>query len=359
MSQPLNGIRVLDFSALLPGPLATLMLAEAGGDVVKIEKPGGDDMKRFLPFLDSQGAAYRLLNRGKTVRELDLKSKQGREEAIELARDADIVVEQFRPGVMDRLGLGYRDLRAANGRLIYCSITGYGQAGPRAGEAGHDLNYLGNTGLLAQSWGSAGHPALPPAQIADIGGGSFPAVINILLALIRRERTGEGCHLDIAMCDAMFTFGLFAQALAVSGCPQEEGGTGLLTGGSPRYNIYPARCGTPICVGALEEHFWQRLCDTLGIAGEERNDIADPAGVRRRVAKAFLTRTAAEWAPTLHQADCCATVLQNFEQAMDDPHFRKRGLFDQALDGVTGLVPALPVPVSPLFRNPSDRGDAA
>lgn len=293
------------------------------------------------------------------MRELDLKSDRGRDEAIELSRDADILVEQFRPGVMDRFGLGYGTLRGLNDHLIYCSITGYGQTGPRSSEAGHDINYLGNTGLLAQSRGGAERPVLPPAQIADIGGGSFPAVINILLALLQRGRTGQGSRLDIAMCDAMFTFGIFAHALAVCHDPAQEEGSSLLTGGSPRYNICMARCGTPICVGALEEHFWQRLCDVLEIAPEDRDDISDPQGVHNRIDKAFGRRSAAEWTPLLQQADCCATVLLSFEQAMDDPHFRARGLFGHALDDVAGLVPALPVPIAPEYRSPSDDRDPA
>jgi len=355
MVRPLTGIKVVDFSTLLPGPLATLLLAEAGAAVTKIEKPGGDDMRHFPPFLAGRSAAYRLLNNAKTIVELDLKSAKGKAQALQLAGTADVVVEQFRPGVMDRLGLGYETLKASNRNLIYCSITGYGQAGPRAKEAGHDINYLGMTGLLAQSWGDTEKPALPLTQIADIGGGSLPAVINILLALIGRERMGQGCHLDIAMADAMFMFGIFAQAYAASGEPIPDNGTGLLTGGSPRYNIYPAKCGTPVCVGALEEHFWQRLCDVLELGPEERNDRRDPKHVRERIGAAFATRTASDWAPLLHKADCCATILQDLSDAMADPHFRERGLFDRSLGDVQGLVPALPVPLSPLFRGGSNR----
>jgi crotonobetainyl-CoA:carnitine CoA-transferase CaiB-like acyl-CoA transferase len=354
MTRPLAGIRVVDFSALLPGPLATLMLAEAGAEIIKIEKPGGDDMRHFPPFLHGKGSAYRLLNRGKTVIELDLKSDEGRAMAIEHVRTADILIEQFRPGIMKRLGLDYPAMSKLNEGLIYCSITGYGQAGPRALEAGHDINYLGNTGLLAQSWGSADAPVLPPAQIADIGGGSMPAVINILLALIGRQRTGKGCRVDIAMCDAMFSFALFAQALAVAGAPESESGKALLTGGSPRYNIYPAKCGTPICVGALEEHFWQRLCETLEIAPQDRNDRREPEIVRQRIERAFRTRPAEAWAPLLANADCCATVMVSFEEALSDPHFRARGLFDHGLGDVRGFVPALPVPIAPLFWETSE-----
>jgi len=204
--QPLAGLLVLDFTTLLPGPLASLMLAEAGAEVIKIERPGGEDMRRFPPFKDGVSAAFAMLNRGKQGLSLDLKSEADREKLKPLIARADIVLEQFRPGVMARLGLGYEDMRAINPKIIYCAISGYGQDGPRAQEAGHDINYIGATGLLDLQPGPLNHPVVPPALIADIAGGTLPAVMNILLALRQRDQSGQGCHLDIAMTDAMFTF---------------------------------------------------------------------------------------------------------------------------------------------------------
>src|SRR5262245_22980559 len=198
MPQPLSGIVVLDFTTLLPGPLATLMLAEAGAEVTKIERPGGEDMRAFPPAFDGVSAGFALLNRGKRSVVLDLTKDEDRQRLAPLLSGADVVVEQFRPGVMERLGLGYEGACKINPRLIYCSITGYGQQGPRAQEAGHDLNYIGNTGLLALQPGPADRPVVPPALVADIAVGSFPAVLNILLALRQRDQTGQGCHLDIA-----------------------------------------------------------------------------------------------------------------------------------------------------------------
>ncbi len=353
--QPLSGLTVVDFTTLLPGPLATLMLAEAGARVVKVERPGGEDMRRFAPFFAGGSALFALLNRGKEGVTLDLKSGEGRAAARKLAKGADILVEQFRPGVMERLGLGYAALRAENPRLIYCSISGYGQDGPRSAEAGHDLNYLARTGLLVLSWGGPERPVLPPAQIADIGGGSFPAVVNILLALIRRERTGEGMRLDIAMADALFTFGLFAQACSAATGSVPGNGAGLLTGGSPRYGIYLAGCGQPIAVGALEEHFWTRLCDVLSVPAGARRDDADPEGCRRALAAAFAMKPAAEWAPLLAAADCCATPLVDLPAAMADPHFRERGLFDREVGDEAGWIPAAIVPHDPQFRDERTR----
>src|SRR5256885_16189773 len=192
--QPLSGILVLDFTTLLPGPLATLMLAEAGAEVIKIERPEGEDMRARAGHTVADGAAFALVNRGKKGIALDLKDGSERSKLRALLEKADVLVEQFRPGVMQRLNLGFEDVRKINPRLVYCSITGYGQDGPRAGEAGHDLNYIGNTGLLALQPGPADRPVVPPALVADIGGGTLPAGVNILLALRPRAAAREGCQ---------------------------------------------------------------------------------------------------------------------------------------------------------------------
>src|SRR5262249_55246568 len=194
--KPLEGLLVADFTTLLPGPLATLMLAEAGAEVVKIERPGGEDVRRFPPYWAGQSAAFAYLNRGKKSLVADLKRDADKTPVLDLIDRADVLVEQFRPGVMERLGLGFDAARARNPRIVYCSINGYGQAGPRRDEAGHDINYIGRTGLLSLSPGSADRPTVPPALIADIGGGSFPAVMNILLALIGRQKSGKGVWID-------------------------------------------------------------------------------------------------------------------------------------------------------------------
>src|SRR5215218_1618782 len=197
MPLPLEGLLVVDFSTLLPGPLATLMLAEAGAEVVKVEKPGGDEMRQFPPALGVGSAPYAALNGAKKSIVVDLKSAAGRRSLEPLLARADILVEQFRPGVMERLGLGYEAVKRINPRVIYCSISGYGQAGPRAQDAGHDLNYQAVTGLLSLSPGTPAAPTMPPSLVADIAGGTLPTVLNIVLALRQRDRTGEGCRLDI------------------------------------------------------------------------------------------------------------------------------------------------------------------
>src|SRR4029079_12179431 len=275
--QPLSGILVLDFTTLLPGPLATLLLAESGAEVIKIERPGGEDMRHYQPRFDGESAMFALLNRGKKSLVLDLKNESDRDKLTPLIVRADVLVEQFRPGVMARLGLGYEAVRAINPKLIYCSITGYGQTGPRAGEAGHDLNYVGLTGLLALNPGPPDRPVVPPALIADIAGGTLPAVLNILPGLRQRDRTGEGCHLDIAMTDAMFTFASHALATGhATGTFPGRGGA-RLTGGSPRYQLYPTKDGQLVCCAALEQRFWEPFTAAIGFSRPFIDDSRDPA----------------------------------------------------------------------------------
>jgi crotonobetainyl-CoA:carnitine CoA-transferase CaiB-like acyl-CoA transferase len=352
MPQPLSGLLVLDFTTLLPGPLATLMLAEAGAEVIKIERPGGEDMRRHPPMLNGDSVAFALLNRGKRSLVLDLKKADDQARLAPLVARADILVEQFRPGVMERLGLGYAAVRAVNPRVVYCSISGYGQSGPRAGEAGHDLNYIGNTGLLALNPGPPDRPTVPPALVADIGGGSFPAVMNILLALRQRDQTGEGCHLDIAMADAMFTFAWHALATGQATGRYPAAAEAQLAGGSPRYQLYPTSDGALVCCAALEQRFWLAFCAAIRLAPALIDDAADPHPTRVAVARLIAARSAAEWRPILAAADCCATLVTSLEEAMRDPHFVARGLFASHVVGEDGTtIAALPVPVAPFFRD--------
>ena len=349
--QPLSGLLVLDFTTLLPGPLASLMLAEAGAEVIKIERPGGEDMRRFPPFREGESAVFAMLNRGKKGLTLDLKSEADRETLRPLITRADIVIEQFRPGVMARIGLGYDDMRALNPRLIYCSISGYGQDGPRAGEAGHDLNYIGATGLLDLQPGPHDRPVVPPMLAADIAGGSFPAVINILLALRTRDQSGQGCHLDIAMTDAMFTFAWYALAIGAATGRFPAPGELSLAGGSPRYQLYPTGDGKLVACGALEQKFWQAFAVAIGLPAELADDSRAPGATRDAVAALIAARTANEWRPILAKADCCATIVASLDEAMHDPHFVERGLFAHDVEiGDGATLPALPVPIGSAFR---------
>ncbi len=352
MPKPLDGILVADFTTLLPGPLATLMLAEAGAEVVKIERPGGEDVRRFKPFAKSgYSASFAILNRGKKGLVADLKSDEGKNAVWQLVDRADVLVEQFRPGVMERLGFGYEAVRARNPKIVYCSISGYGQKGPRREEAGHDLNYIGATGLLSLAPGPADRPVVPPALIADIGGGTFPAVTNILLALLARQQTGQGTYIDVAMSDAMFTFAWYA--LATFHTSGENPGPGELrhNGGSARYQLYPTSDGKIVACGALEQHFWDAFVKVIGLTPEFADDEQNPHASANAVAKIIASKSSEHWRPLLADADCCVTIVSTLEEALADPHFVERGLFDYRVSAPDGEeFPALPVPIAPALR---------
>lgn len=350
--QPLSGIKVLDFSTLLPGPLATLFLAEAGADVVKIERPGdGEEMRQYEPKWGRESVNFALLNRGKLSLALDLKSDRHLEFLLPLIAEADVIVEQFRPGVMERLGLHYEAVRLINPGIIYCSITGYGQSGANALKAGHDLNYIGDAGLLALAMGPVANPTVPPLLAADIAGGSYPAVVNILLALLQRNKTGEGTHIDIAMTDNMFMLMWWAigQGLVTGSWPGN--GDAQLTGGSPRYKIYATADGRHVAVAALEQKFWESFCDAIGLAMTFRDDAADPAATTDAVRALISEHDANHWQPILAQADCCCSIVRTLAEAMRDLSFHDRGVFDHTLINEAGdTLPATPVSVAPQFR---------
>jgi crotonobetainyl-CoA:carnitine CoA-transferase CaiB-like acyl-CoA transferase len=344
MPLPLEGLTVLDLSTLLPGPLATLMLAEAGAAVIKVEKPGGEDMRRFPPRLDNGSAPYAVLNGSKKSIAVDLKSEEGRRKLRPLIERADVLVEQFRPGVMERLGLHYEAVREINPRLIYCSITGYGQTGPRAQEAGHDINYQAVTGLLSLS------PSTPASLVADIAGGAMPAVMNILLALRQRDVTGEGTHLDIAMADSMFTFAWFglAEGHATGRFPQA--GENMLAGGSPRYGLYETADRRFLAVGALEQKFWDAFCDGLGLEPGLRNDRKDPQATRRAIQATVASRDSADWRRIFEPLDCCCTIVASLEEALADEHFRARGVSSYLAQQGAATIPMAALPISQKFR---------
>jgi alpha-methylacyl-CoA racemase len=345
---PLAGVRVLDFSTLLPGPLASLVLAEAGAEVIKVERPGGGDELRLYPP-PFGGWGFALLNRGKKSIALDLKDPEERARLVPLLREAQIVIEQFRPGVMQRLGLGYEALKAINPALVYCSITGYGQSGPKAEKAGHDLNYQADSGLLSLSGDADGKPVLAPGLIADIGGGTLPALVNILLALRGAEATGEGCHLDISMSDNLLCWAWWALAGVAGGEGAPAGGGALLTGGSPRYQIYRTKDGRHLAVAALEDRFWRRFCDLMGLS---------PGASIREVLDSVSYKESKELSGLLEKEDCCCSLVSTLEEALADPHFQARGLFHAKLRAEGGETAALPVPLAPALKLAPDTKSA-
>jgi alpha-methylacyl-CoA racemase len=332
--QPLSDLTILDFTTLLPGPMASLFLAEAGANVIKIERAEGEDMRFYPP----DGIPFALLNRGKKSLIADLKNADDIVRILALVKTADILIEQFRPGVMARLGLDYATLQKLNPRLIYCSISGYGQTGAKAFEAGHDLNYIASTGLL-----SLAPNGVPPGLIADIAGGTMPAVMNILLALLNRAKTGEGAYLDIAMTDAMFAFAWMGLSKIHSGGGTPKGNDLVLTGGSARYQLYPTLDGKQVACAALEQKFWEAFCLVLGVP-TSTTDITLVAGI-------IAQKPTSYWEPLFHKADCCVTIMKTLDEALHDPHFVERGLFAWKTDDKGVFRPALPVPISPQFRS--------
>ena len=355
MTQPLKDILVLDFSTLLPGPMATLMLSEAGAEVVKFERPGvGEDARHTEPMIEGESIGFAVLNHGKRSVAIDLKSKGAVERLRPLIEKADVLVEQFRPGVMGRLGLGYEAVREINPGLIYCSITGYGQTGPKASAAGHDLNYVGDAGILSLSRGPDDQPTAPFGLVADIGGGTYPAVTNILLALIARQASGQGTHLDIAMSEGAFAFAYWAHAEGVIAGQNIESGGSRLTGGLARYRLYTAADGRQIAVGALEEKFWQSFCDVIGLPSALRDDWSEPDSCAAEVARRLGKQPSTHWEPLLAAADCCCSVVKTPAEASRDPHFKARDVFGRTLSISGQNAPALPLPIAPEFRSPTN-----
>lgn len=354
MTQPLKDILVLDFSTLLPGPMATLMLSEAGAEVVKFERPvTGEDARHTDPKIDDVSIGFAVLNHGKRSVAIDLKSKDALDVLRPLLEKADVLVEQFRPGVMERLGLGYEAVRAINPGIVYCSITGYGQTGPKATVAGHDLNYVGDAGVLSLSRGPDDRPTMPFGLVADIGGGTYPAVVNILLALMARQQSGQGVHLDIAMSEGAFAFAYWAHAEGVIAGQAIDNAASRLTGGLARYRLYSAADGGQIAVGALEEKFWQAFCDVIGLPEDFRDDWSDPVACAAEVARRLGSQPSTHWGPLLSAADCCCSVVKTPAEAASDPHFTARGVFGRKLNISGREVPALPLPIAPEFRSPA------
>jgi alpha-methylacyl-CoA racemase len=328
MSGPLTSLKVLDFSTLLPGPFGTMMLADMGAEVLRIEAPSRPDMVRMLPPMEEGvSAVHGYINRNKRSLGLDLKKPESIEAIKELIKEYDIIVEQFRPGVMGRLGLDYETLSAINPRLIFCSITGYGQDGPYKDRAGHDLNYLAIAGMTSYNGRRDSGPAPMAFQVADMAGGSCHAVMGILAAVVHRATTGEGQHVDISMTDAAFAMhGLTAPPALLEGQDPELERT-QLNGGS-FYDCYETSDGRFFSVGGLEPQFFSQFCNAIGkpdLAG--RGLAMDPevvAEVKAEIAEAMKQKTFAEWREIFAQIDSCTEPVLSFSEAAEHPQLQAR-----------------------------------
>lgn len=329
MAKALQGLKILDLSSLYPGPLATMILADLGAEVLRLDAPDRPDLLRWMPPLSAngEGAAWQLLQRGKQSIALDLRQPAAQDVLKRLVRAYDIVVEQFRPGVLDRLGVGYDVLRQCQPALIWCSISSYGQHGPRRDLPGHDMNFLAMSGL-ASHMGRAGQgPASWNALPADTAGATWPAVAGILAAVLHRQRTGEGQRIDIAMADGA----LFLNALAVSRALADGSdvapGSELLNGGS-HYDFYPTADGRWLAVGALEPKFWSGFCLALGRPDwQDLPDEPDALGVRKaEIAAVLQSRPLAEWQTLLEPLGVCVDAVRTTAEAVREPTFWARGM---------------------------------
>jgi crotonobetainyl-CoA:carnitine CoA-transferase CaiB-like acyl-CoA transferase len=341
---PLEGVTILDLTRLLPGGYCTLLLADLGADVVKVEEPGrGDYMRWTPPIVGGQSAAHRAINRGKRSLALNLKAAPGVALLRRLARAADVLVESYRPGVLDRLGIGYEAMAAENPGLVHCAITGYGQDGPYRNRAGHDINYIGYGGILSMTGHPAGDPVLPGAQIGDLGGGGMMAALGILAALLERQATGRGRFVDVSMLDGVVSWlSVHAGAYLATGEPPAPG-SAPLTGALACYRVYRAGDGRHLTVGALEPQFWRALCEALGVADMADWQFGPPevqAEMAARLQAVFLQRERDEWLEILGDTPCVGPV-NDVAEALRDPQVQHRGMVAE-VDGIA-VGPASPL----------------
>ena len=359
-SLPLEGIRVLDLSRLLPGGFCSLLLADFGAEVVKVEDTGMGDYVRWAPPSyegaddSAKGALFLALNRNKASIRVNLKTEGGRAALLRLVRDADVVLESFRPGVLDRLGVGYEAMRAVNPGIVYCAITGYGQDGPLRDRSGHDMNYLGLVGLLGLTGDAGGPPVQAAGQIADLGGGALMAAFGILAALRERDRSGDGQLVDVSMADgALSWLAMVAARYFAEGVAPHRGGLEL-AGSLVCYRPYACADGW-VTLGALEPKFWQAWCRGVGREDLIEHQFERPGSATHvEVERIFRERTRDEWHAFASEHDCCLEPVLDLDEALDSELVRAREMvveLDQP--GAQRPVRLLGVPVK-LSRTPGD-----
>ncbi len=354
---PFEGLKILDLSRLLPGGFCSLLLADFGADVIKVEDTGMGDYIRWSPPAfegaeeTAKSALFLSLNRGKRSVRIDLKSEAGRDVLLKLVRDADVLLESFRPGVLDRLGVGYERLKQENPRLVYCAITGYGLTGPNVQRSGHDMNYLGLNGVLALSGDADGPPTQAGAQIADLGGGALMGAFGILAALRERDRSGEGQLVDVSMFDGALSWLAMVAARVFAAGEQPRRGAEMLSGSLLCYRPYKCADGW-VTLGALEPKFFAAFCH-----GVDREDLLEHqfeqpgSAAHAEVEAIFAGRTRAEWAAFAHQHDCCLEPVLEVEEALESELVRAREMVIEFEQPGAGMVKGLGMPVK-LSRTP-------
>ncbi len=341
----LNGVRVLDLSQFLPGPFATQMLADLGADVLKVEPPAGDPQRRLDSVTgkpgpeNSRSAYYDVINAGKSVVAIDLKSEDGKKAFETLVRAADVLLESYRPGVLERLGFGPDRLKSLNPGLVHCALSGFGQTGPNRLRAGHDINYVASTGALAAS-GIPEKPVMAWPPAADYAS-ALQAALTMLGALVARARTGEGAYLDVSLAESMLAWqGLGLTGAKLGGKPGR--GENLLNGGAACYQVYATGDGRFVTLGALEAHFWANFCDAVDRPDwtSRQHEPLAQAGLIGEVAEMFASQTLDHWEATLKDVDCCYYAVLDYAEVARDPHVKARGLIADQGAGVEVLFPA-------------------
>ena len=330
MAGPLKGLKILDFTTLLPGPYATMMLADLGADVLRVVSGSRPDLADFMPPClpgSNLSCATAALGRGKRCLALNLKDPRAGTIVSKLIESYDILIEQFRPGVMAKFGLDYETLQTANPSLIYCSLTGYGQTGPLKNRAGHDINYLARSGVMAYSGRKTTGPSLTGMQIADIASGSNNAVIGILAAVVHRQRTGEGQHVDVSMTDGVIAFNALAGAAFLVDGTETRREEGVLNGGS-LYDFYETKDGRYLSFGGLEPQFFAAFCGTIGRPDLIPGGVAprDLPRIKEEVRAILKTKTQDEWMVLFGKVDACVEPVLALGEALRDPHVEARGL---------------------------------
>lgn len=344
LDDTLQGIRVLDLSQYLPGPYATQILADLGAEVLKIEPPQGDPMRHFI-MLDTDGISpwYKQINAGKSILKLDLKTEEGKTALEVLIRGADILLESYRPGVMERLGFGREQLQQLNPNLIHCALSGFGQTGSYRLRAGHDLTYMAASGML-NLIGTAATPAIPFPPISDYAAGK-QAVISILAALLRRERTGQGTYLDVSLFETVLSWQSLSMTAAVRPGQAFVRGNDLLTGGAACYQIYRTQDQRFVALGAIEEKFWKAFCTAVGHSEwiERQQESLPQTDLIAELQDLFAQQSMQHWQELLNATDCCFEPVLRPEEVIKHPQVNQRQLLQYSNKHGTAIDVMFPV----------------
>lgn len=351
MTLPLEGIKVLDVSQYLPGPLCTQILADYGAEVVKVESLRGELGRTLEPVIGKNSSRFYSVNRNKKSITIDFKNSNGKEVFKNLVKTADVLVDQFRPGVMDKLGIGYDVLKEVNPRLVYCSLSGYGLTGPMVKAAGHDINYLNVAGISGLTGTAEGTPAMSSVQFADVGGGTYCAVIAILLALAARDRTGKGQLCDVAMMDGSLYLLAYALGEMSGSGLMPEMHKGTIGGGYPCYNNYETKDHRYVSCGMVEGKFYKEFVEKLGHPEYfERQYDDSQADIFESIKAIMLTKTQAEWVEFFAESDICFSPVLNIAEVLEHPQVKARELITKVENvdnsGKDVLVVTTPVKLS-------------